>query len=93
MKKSLAAVGIVSAGMMLMSATAEARCSDDLYRGWGVAKKWKAGRANARADWSNRVEDHLGWPWSVWGKARVKDESCKWNGKRNSCVTKAYPCR
>jgi hypothetical protein len=93
MKKSLVAVGLVSVGMMLMSASAEARCSSDLYRGWGVAKKWKTGRANARADWSNRVEDHLGWPWSVWAKARAKDESCKWNGRRNSCVTKAYPCR
>lgn len=93
MGKSLLAIGLISAGVVMASAAAEARCSADFYRGFGVAKKWKQGRANARADWSDRVEGHLGWPWSVWAKARVKDETCKWNGKRNSCVSRAYPCR
>ncbi len=93
MKKPLLAAGLVVSGIMFTSTVADARCTAEFYRGFGVAKKWKQGRANARADWSNRVEGHLGWPWSVWAKARVKSETCNWNGKRNSCVSKAYPCR
>lgn len=93
MKKSIVAAGLLAAGLIFTSVDAQARCTADYYTGFGTAKKWRQGRANARVDWSNRVEDALGWPWSAWAKANVKDESCKWNGRRNACVSKAYPCR
>ncbi len=93
MKKSLLAAGLLAAGLVVAAAEAQARCSSDYYTGFGTAKKWKQGRANARADWSNRVEDALGWPWSVWAKGKVRDERCRWNGSRNRCVSEAYPCR
>ena len=94
MRKIFCVLGIATVGLILISADANARtCKSDYYTGWGVAKLWKQGRANARADWSNRVDEHLGWPWAMWAKAKVKDESCKWYGKRNHCVTKARPCK
>lgn len=93
MKKSFLVASVLAASLIAVTAQAQARCSTDYYSGFGTAKKWKQGRANARADWNNRVEDALGWPWSVWGKSRVKDERCRWNGKRNRCVSEAYPCR
>lgn len=94
MSKIFVVLGLATLGLMMISADASAySCKSDYYRGWGVAKLWKQGRANAREDWSNRVDERLGWPWAVWSKAKVKDESCTWNGRRNNCVTKAYPCK
>ncbi|MEQ1717254.1 MAG: hypothetical protein ABL907_14940 [Hyphomicrobium sp.] len=77
-----------------MTSSAQALgCQNDDYTGYGSAKKWKQGRSNARTDWSRKVDDHLGWPWSEWRRASVKDERCRWNGSKNKCRSEAYPCR
>lgn len=92
MSKILAVLGIATLGLVRISTDASAYSwKSDYYRGWGVSKFWKQGRAIARTDWSNRADEHLGWPWAVRNKVKIKDESCKWNGRRNNCVTKAYP--
>lgn len=92
MKKSVFVFGLLASILMTSSAQALV-CTGDYYTGYGHAKKWKQGRTNAQADWSRKVDDHLGWPWSEWRKANVKDERCHWNGKRNNCRSQAYPCR
>jgi hypothetical protein len=61
MKKSVFVFGLLASILMTSSAQALV-CTGDYYTGYGHAKKWKQGRTNARADWSRKVDDHLGWP-------------------------------
>jgi hypothetical protein len=85
----------MAAALVTYSASASAvTCKSEYYRGFGSSKSsWKTGRTRARADWVERVDGALGWPWSTWARARIKDESCKWSRGTNACVTKAYPCK
>ena len=94
MKKVVIGLGILAAGLVTLTASADAlTCTSEFYRGNGKGKPWTQGRANARANWVDRVDGAIGWPWSAWAKAKIKDETCKWTGHTNSCVSKAYPCR
>lgn len=79
-------------------ADAEAKCYAKYFTGHGNGARSETGIANARADWSNKVDSVLPWPYSVWGRAYDQSWGCEWArrykkvGWRNYCYAKARPC-
>jgi hypothetical protein len=99
MKKLLIVSAALAASFVVSPLSAEAKCYGSYFTGHGNAKTSKTGLANAREDWSNKVDAALPWPYATWAKGYDKSWGCEWAkkykkiGKRNYCYARAKPCK
>ena len=87
---SLAVIGFVAAGIAGPANAYQCKALPKLASAT-YNLKIKA-RNEAVSNWTAKVKDQLGLPWSVWTIASAKNLSCGKSGSQWTCQAAAKPC-
>ena len=88
-----ACAALILLGALAAPSIANAKsCKDWGFIGQASAATKSAARAQARADWKNKVNAYWGFQWSNWSIASSKWQYCDQRGRGWLCRASAIPC-